>query len=136
MWPYAISQRATSTHADSLTGRSDQRLHRSVEMRHSVTTPIYRLRKWIDGFLASFAPAVPWPSLIPILSQTAFPPGAAKGWLSLYTMVTFRPDISYATAQRKARDQARMITQAGILFTALVLLLFAFLFQYLFNLYL
>ncbi|CAE7221146.1 unnamed protein product [Rhizoctonia solani] len=102
-----------------------------VEMRHSVTTPIYRLRKWIDGMLASFAPALPWQSLIPILSQTTFPVDAAKGWISLYTMVTFRPDISYATAQRKAREQAKLITQVGIFMIALVVLLFAFLIKYL-----
>ncbi|KAF8758419.1 Kynurenine 3-monooxygenase [Rhizoctonia solani] len=80
-----------------------------VEMRHSVTTPIYRLRKWIDGVLAGFTPSVPWQGLIPALAQTTFPVGAARGWISLYTMVTFRPDISYATAQRKAREQAEMI---------------------------
>jgi kynurenine 3-monooxygenase len=106
----------------------------SVEMRHSVTTPIYRLRKWIDGVLASFSPATPWQTLIPTLGQTTFPPGAAKGWISLYTMVTFRPDISYATAQRKSREQARLITQAGLLFAALVIMLFALFIKYLFGL--
>ncbi|CAE6503360.1 unnamed protein product [Rhizoctonia solani] len=105
-----------------------------VEMRHSVTTPIYRLRKWIDGVLAGFAPAVPWQSLIPILAQTTFPVDAAKGWISLYTMVTFRPDISYATAQRKAREQAKLITQVGIIVITLVVLLLAFLIKHLLSL--
>ncbi|CAE6534134.1 unnamed protein product [Rhizoctonia solani] len=105
-----------------------------VEMRHSVTTPIYRLRKWIDGTLAGFTAAVPWQNLIPILAQTTFPVDAAKGWISLYTMVTFRPDISYATAQRKAREQAKLITQVGILVIVLVVLLFALLIKYLLNL--
>ncbi|KAJ1310429.1 hypothetical protein OPQ81_007162 [Rhizoctonia solani] len=106
-----------------------------VEMRHSVTTPIYRLRKWIDGALAGFTPSVPWQSLIPTLAQTTFPVGAAKGWISLYTMVTFRPDISYATAQRKAQEQARLITRIGIFMVTLVVLLFGFLLKYLLSLY-
>ncbi|EUC66128.1 kynurenine 3-monooxygenase, putative, partial [Rhizoctonia solani AG-3 Rhs1AP] len=105
-----------------------------VEMRHSVTTPIYRLRKWIDETLAGFASSLPWQSLVPILAQTTFPVDAAKGWISLYTMVTFRPDISYATAQRKAREQAKLITQVGTLVIILVVLLFACLIKYLLNL--
>ncbi|KAG9103241.1 kynurenine 3-monooxygenase, mitochondrial precursor [Ceratobasidium sp. 370] len=98
-----------------------------VEMRHSVTTPVYRLRKSIDAFLSRFTPFVPWQSLIPVLATTTFPPGAAKGWISLYTMVTFRPDISYATAQRKARDQARRVTVALRLVAVLSLVVFVFL---------
>ncbi|CAE6418730.1 unnamed protein product [Rhizoctonia solani] len=101
-----------------------------VEMRHSVTTPIYRLRKWIDRVLAGFAPSVPWQSLIPTLAQTTFPVGAAKGWISLYTMVTFRPDISYATAQRKAREQADIITRIGVFVFALIIVFFALLIKY------
>jgi kynurenine 3-monooxygenase len=81
-------------------------------MRHSVTTPLYRLRKSIDAFLSRFTPFVPWQSLAPILDKTTFPIGAARGWIPLYTMVTFRPDISYATAQQKAADQTRWITTA------------------------
>ncbi|KAG8686946.1 kynurenine 3-monooxygenase, mitochondrial precursor [Ceratobasidium sp. 394] len=98
-----------------------------VEMRHSVTTPVYRLRKSIDAFLSRFTPFVPWQSLIPVLATTTFPPGAAKGWISLYTMVTFRPDISYATAQRKAREQARRVTVALRLVAGLFLVVFLFL---------
>ncbi|KAG9125990.1 kynurenine 3-monooxygenase, mitochondrial precursor [Ceratobasidium sp. 392] len=95
-----------------------------VEMRHSVTTPVYRLRKSIDAFLSRFTPFVPWQSLIPVLGTTTFPEGAAKGWISLYTMVTFRPDISYATAQQKAREQAKRVTVAMSIVAVLVLFIF------------
>ena len=43
-----------------------------------------------------------------------FPAGRPRGWLPLYTMVTFRPDISYANAKRKAAKQARVIGKLGI----------------------
>ena len=33
------------------------------------------------------------------------------GWLPLYTMVTFRPDVSYATARCKAEHQASILTR-------------------------
>jgi len=44
------------------------------------------------------------------LSRIAFPTADPSGWLPLYTMVTFRPDISYATAKRKAARQATILT--------------------------
>ena len=42
-----------------------------------------------------------------------FPAGRPRGWLPLYTMVTFRPDISYANAKRKAGEQARVMSIVG-----------------------
>jgi hypothetical protein len=35
------------------------------------------------------------------------------GWLPLYTMVTFRPDISYAAARKRAEVQTRVMTVLG-----------------------
>jgi kynurenine 3-monooxygenase len=52
-------------------------------------------------------------SLSPTLSRVPYPPGEPKGWLPLYTMITFRPDISYATARRKARRQAGILDGVG-----------------------
>lgn len=42
-----------------------------------------------------------------------FPTASPTGWLPLYTMVTFRPDISYTTARRKARRQGEILSYAG-----------------------
>ena len=42
-----------------------------------------------------------------------FPVGRARGWLPLYTMVTFRPDISYGNAKRKAAEQRETIGMVG-----------------------
>ena len=49
-------------------------------------------------------------SLAPVLAKIPYPPGKPKGWLPLYTMVTFRPDISYAAVKRKAASQATVLT--------------------------
>lgn len=53
------------------------------------------------------------PAVAPIVSQGTFPAKSPSGWLPLYTMVTFRPDIGYATAKRKAENQARVVTASA-----------------------
>jgi kynurenine 3-monooxygenase len=84
-------------------------------MRHSVTTLGYILKKTLDDLLYSFSsgPKLSLASLSLLLSHVSYPPGEPDGWLPLYTMVTFRPDISYATARRKAAQQARIIVGLG-----------------------
>ena len=49
-------------------------------------------------------------SLSPVLAKVPYPPEKPKGWLPLYTMVTFRPDISYAIVKKKAASQAAVLT--------------------------
>ena len=83
-------------------------------MRHSVTTPLYRLRKLFDGFLSRWSPFVPFNILSDQLVATTFVQGAARGWLPLYTMVTFRPDINYGTVRRKAAEQTQFLTALGL----------------------
>lgn len=92
----------------------------SVEMRHSVTTPAYIFRKMLDNVLFSLSrtQTVTVASLGPLLSRVPFPPGRPRGWIPLYTMVTFRPDISYATAKKKAERQSRILMIAGWIGTA------------------
>ena len=80
-------------------------------MRHSVTTPLYRLRKMVDGLLSKGTIFVPFQTLASQLTVNTFNK-APKGWLALYTMVTFRPDISYAEVRRKADRQNRLLDMA------------------------
>lgn len=84
----------------------------SVEMRHSVTTLSYIFRKAVDRILYSVSAPQPvsLPSLVPLLCRAPFATVEPEGWLPLYTMVTFRPDISYATAKSKAARQAGILT--------------------------
>ncbi|KAG6818190.1 hypothetical protein H0H87_000095 [Tephrocybe sp. NHM501043] len=87
----------------------------SAEMRHAVTTPIYLFKKTLDNILYSLSSRsfIALSSLGPLLSRVPYPPGEPSGWLPLYTMVTFRPDISYATARRRAMRQANIIDGLG-----------------------
>lgn len=77
-------------------------------MRHSVTQLTYLFRKTLDNLLYSITSPqlVSLSSLVPTLSRVPYPPGKPKGWLPLYTMVTFRPDINYATVKEKAARQS------------------------------
>lgn len=96
--------------------------HLSVEMRHSVTTLTYLFRKTLDNILYTISAPRPvsLPSLVPLLSRMPFTTVEPEGWLPLYTMVTFRPDISYASARRKAGRQASILT--GLHYAGLSLL--------------
>jgi kynurenine 3-monooxygenase len=83
-------------------------------MRHSVTTPAYIFRKTVDALLYSLTARqkISLPSLVPLLSRETFA-SVISGWVPLYTMVTFRPDISYATAKQRAERQSRILTGLG-----------------------
>ncbi|KAJ7452516.1 hypothetical protein B0H11DRAFT_2073793 [Mycena galericulata] len=109
----ALALYSKSRHEDLL-AIGDLAMANYVEMRHSVTTPAYIFRKTVDALLYSLTSPriISLPSLIPLLSRVPF---AAKvsGWLPLYTMVTFRPDIGYATAKRRAERQLRILSALG-----------------------
>lgn len=64
-----------------------------IEMRHSVTSPWYLLRKKLDGMLAKTLPG--------------------DMWLPLYTMVSFRSDISYSKAVKTEKRQRKILNQMG-----------------------
>ncbi|KZT60426.1 FAD/NAD(P)-binding domain-containing protein [Calocera cornea HHB12733] len=98
---------------DDLVAISDLAMYNYLEMRHHVTTPLYRLRRVVDGLLSSLAPFVSGSSVTEELSRVPFPAKAARGWLPLYTMVTFRPDINYATAKRRAERQIKTLDYFG-----------------------
>jgi kynurenine 3-monooxygenase len=92
-------------------------------MRHSVATPAYKFSKAIDNVLSWMtAPrrsAAAWYEL----SQQEGGPfrlGEPQGWLALYTMVTFRADIRYAMAKKKALRQGRMLKWCAWLGTAIL----------------
>lgn len=88
----------------------------SIEMRHDVTTLPFRLRKKIDNLLYKLGGTQPETvgSLGPRFREAVYPSGQIKGWMPLYTMVTFRPDIGYAAAKTKAEGQARILNALGI----------------------
>ena len=84
-------------------------------MRHDVTTLSFRLRKKIDSILYRLGGKQPetLASLGPRFHKAVYPSGQPRGWMPLYTMVTFRPDIGYATAKSKAERQTRILNGLG-----------------------
>ncbi|KAF5101701.1 hypothetical protein D0Z00_000775 [Geotrichum galactomycetum] len=78
----------TETRHKDLTAIIDLAMRNYVEMRESVVSTSYKMRKKLDG----------------ILSKTL-----KDYWLPLYTMVSFRPDISYSEAVRRERLQANIV---------------------------
>ena len=81
-------------------------------MRHSVTTPAYLFRHALDNILYALTAEHVAPDLSQPALDDAFPTRAPTGWLPLYNMVTFRPDISYAAVQRKAAQQNQILSYA------------------------
>lgn len=83
-------------------------------MRHLVTSPLFLFKKWLDTKLYSLSSALAAAAAGRANSQLSpyarVEPG---GWLPLYTMVTFRPDINYATVKRKAAFQNSILTAVG-----------------------
>jgi len=110
----ALSRYSESRHED-LIAINDLAMDNYVEMRHSVTTIAHRLKRVVDNLMFSLTCR----TAVTLMSQGTFPPGVTfpvgtpRGWLPLYTMVTFRPDISYSRARRKADQQARVMNNVG-----------------------
>jgi len=109
----ALGKYTETRHADII-AISDLAMKNYVEMRHDVVTPAYLFRRALDNVLYALASTrVTLDSLIPVLSRVPFPQDLPLGWLPQYTMVTFRPDISYSTVQRRAARQSRALQYAA-----------------------
>ncbi|KAF6765118.1 hypothetical protein DFP72DRAFT_332811 [Ephemerocybe angulata] len=117
-----VLERYTEGRYQDLLSICDLAMDNFVEMRHSVTTLSYIFKKTVDTILYSLTSRkmVELSSLRPTLSRVPYPSGEPRAWLPLYTMITFRPDISYATAKRKAERQARILEGLGWAGTTLV----------------
>ncbi|TFK54973.1 FAD/NAD(P)-binding domain-containing protein [Heliocybe sulcata] len=114
-------QKYSDTRHKDLVAIRDLAMDNYVEMRHAVTTPTYLFRKAVDNLLylaTARKPPAAWDTLL-ATSSSPFPAGQADGeWLPLYTMVTFRPDISYDVAKSKAERQSRILLGVGWCATA------------------
>ncbi|KAI8998528.1 FAD/NAD-P-binding domain-containing protein [Trametes punicea] len=108
----ALAKYSQTRHED-LVAISDLAMHNYVEMRHSVTTLAYRFRKALDNLLYSLnREHVTAKDVVPALSNKTFL-DAPRGWLPLYTMVTFRPDVSYSTVLKKYKRQTETLEKMG-----------------------
>ncbi|KAI5899766.1 FAD/NAD(P)-binding domain-containing protein [Schizophyllum commune H4-8] len=117
----ALAHYSETRHED-LVAICDLAQRNYIEMRHSVTTPMFLFKKAVDNVLYALSRRQR-PSLAAFrttLASVPFPAGYPSEWIPLYTMVTFRPDVSYAVAQRKAERQARILTALGWLTASVV----------------
>ncbi|EJD05820.1 FAD/NAD-binding domain-containing protein [Fomitiporia mediterranea MF3/22] len=119
----ALKKYSETRHSD-LVAISDLAMANYVEMRHSVATPSYLFLRALNNLFSlvtSKSQGIP-SSVVPLLSRTPFPSLSPAGWIPLYTMVTFRPDISYSTAKQKAERQQKILTNLGWLTSAMGIL--------------
>ncbi len=93
-------------HTDRVLFTNGQRANTSTEMRSSVLSPLYLLRRTLDSILSSLISSRPTSSLS---LTNPFPTERVSGWTSLYEMVTFRPDVGYSEALRRERWQKGVI---------------------------
>ncbi|KAJ7685096.1 hypothetical protein DFH06DRAFT_969822 [Mycena polygramma] len=109
-----VLERYSQGRHDDLVAICDLAMANYVEMRHSVTTPAYLFRKTVDALLYSLTARgiISLAGLVPLLSRVPFA-SDIWGWVPLYTMVTFRPDVSYATAKARAERQSRILSVLG-----------------------
>ncbi|KAI0077781.1 FAD/NAD-P-binding domain-containing protein [Panus rudis PR-1116 ss-1] len=119
------------TRREDLHAITDFAMDNYLEMRDTVTKPIFYFKKALDNMLYSistpsastsmFSPTLlktrpglsKGDQIIPIPIQDPFPTKEPSGWLPMYTMVTFRHDISYGTVKRKAKKQAEILALAA-----------------------
>lgn len=86
-------------------------------MRSKVVSPTYHIRRVLDSVLSFVMPPTSKRAILqdtsagspPKLCEEAFPTPRVRGWSSLYSMVTFRPDVSYKEALRKERAQKDVV---------------------------
>jgi kynurenine 3-monooxygenase len=90
----------TQTRHPSVVAICQLALQNYDEMASKVTSPLFLLRKRIDGILARLLPG--W-------------------WLPLYTMVTFKDDVSYADARSREARQATIVEALGFSAVAVTL---------------
>ncbi|KAJ7580763.1 hypothetical protein C8J56DRAFT_1006411 [Mycena floridula] len=117
----ALERYSTSRH-DDLIAICDLAMENYLELRHLVATPMFVLKKALDNLLykISSRKSTSLSTLVPLLSGAMYGSTSPGGWLPLYTMVTFRPDIRYSVAKAKAERQAHILTALGWVGTTLI----------------
>ena len=112
---YPFAPNPTLPHPSGFIWRSYRWHVYSIEMRHDVTTLSFRLRKKIDNLLYRLSGTRP-ETLVSVgarFHKALYPCPQPRGWMPLYTMVTFRPDVGYAAAKSKAERQTSILNALG-----------------------
>ncbi|KAK0228450.1 FAD/NAD-binding domain-containing protein [Armillaria fumosa] len=107
--------RYSETRHEDLVAICDLAMNNYIEMRHLVTSPLFLFKKALDNALyyLSSRRDMSFNAFNTVLSHLPYGLGEPRGWVPLYTMVTFRPDINYATAKKRAARQSGILTGIG-----------------------
>ncbi|KAF7347389.1 Kynurenine 3-monooxygenase [Mycena venus] len=99
-----LNDYSESRHED-LVAICDLAMDSHLKMRHTVATWSYMIRSFIDNILYGITETRSSVDL----SESIFGPEVPSGWIPLYSMVSFRPDISYSAAKKKAARQEHLV---------------------------
>ncbi|KAJ6534933.1 FAD/NAD-P-binding domain-containing protein [Mycena capillaripes] len=98
---------------------SDLSMKSHQNLRRGFATLSYMVKKHIDNILYSLSARNTAKLTFSDLKENIYGP-PPSGWIPLYTMVSFRPDISYSVASKKAASQERLIERVGMAIGLLV----------------
>ncbi|KAJ7729260.1 FAD/NAD-binding domain-containing protein [Mycena maculata] len=116
--PRVLDEYSANRHSDLL-AISDLAMDNYLKLRHGVATWSYMIKRFIDNILYGLSAKRTMDNNI--LKQNIYGQ-EPSGWIPLYTMVSFRPDISYSTAKQKAERQERLLDGFGICLAVLLIL--------------
>ncbi|KAJ7134993.1 FAD/NAD-binding domain-containing protein [Mycena crocata] len=110
--PRVLDEYSETRHND-LVAICDLAMDSHLKLRHGVATWSYMIKGFIDRTLERLlgqGARVDQSALKRIIYGTDYP----SGWMPLYTMVSFRPDISYSAAKKKAERQDRLVDSVAM----------------------
>ncbi|KAJ7205263.1 FAD/NAD-binding domain-containing protein [Mycena pura] len=108
-----VLDRYSESRHNDLVAICDLAMENHLKLRHGVATWSYMIKGFIDNILYAISEKsafMDYSTLTQIISS----PKAPSAWIPLYTMVSFRPDIPYSVAKKKAERQERLIDRFGM----------------------
>ncbi|KAJ7217122.1 FAD/NAD(P)-binding domain-containing protein [Mycena pura] len=113
-----FGQYSEGRHSD-VTAISELSMNSHYNLRRGFATLSYGVKKRLDNILYAISAAKSAKPTLSDLKENIYGP-LPSGWIPLYTMVSFRPDISYSAARAKAASQERLMERTGVALGLLV----------------
>ncbi|KAJ7508586.1 FAD/NAD-binding domain-containing protein [Mycena galericulata] len=109
----------SATRHNDLVAISDLAMDNYLKLRHDVATWSYMIKGFVDKILYAVSKKAA------LMDNSTLKHNIygrePSGWIPLYTMVSFRPDISYSAAKKRAESQERVLEGVGIGFGLLLI---------------
>ncbi|KAJ7359818.1 FAD/NAD-binding domain-containing protein [Mycena albidolilacea] len=114
----AFEEYSEGRHGD-LVAISELSMNSHYNLRRGFATLSYMIKKHIDNVLYALSAQKNANLTFSDLKENIYGP-LPSGWIPLYTMVSFRPDVGYCAARKKAASQERLIERVGMALGLLV----------------